>query len=145
MPKVTIHNSAELGALTSVLASKNEYPLNISYSTAGNRTISQNKLQHSVYAELSRYLIAKGRTDCTAKWMKQMLKNKFLGWVSESFTDISTGEKFTKEVLRHTADLDKGEAGHYTTQIIEWAESIGCQIKIPANSCHMKFLEQQNG
>lgn len=144
MPKVVIHNSGELGALISGLAQANTYPINISYSTAGNRSLSQNALQHCIYAELSRYLIAKGRADCTAKWIKQMLKNKFLGWVSESFTDISTGEKFTKEVLRHTADLDKGEAGHYTTQIIEWAESIGCQIKIPANSEYMKFLEAQN-
>jgi len=89
--------------------------------------------------------MAKGRTDCTAKWIKQMLKNKFLGWRDESFTDISTGEKFTREVLRSTADLDKGDACHYTTQLLEWADSIGCQIKIPADSQYMKYMDEQNG
>jgi len=42
MPKVIIHNSAELGALISGLAQKDEYPLNISYSTQGKRSLPAN-------------------------------------------------------------------------------------------------------
>lgn len=144
MPKVTLHNMLETVAFIASIDKAGEFPVNMNYTIGTKRSLSQNALQHCIYAELSRYLISKGRTDCTAAWIKQMLKNKFLGWVTEEFTDITTGEKFTKDVLRHTADLTKGESCHYTTQIIEWSESIGCSIKIPADSEYMKYLEQQN-
>ena len=145
MAKALITNEGELIALFIGLSRSNEYPLNITHSKLGNRSLSQNALQHSIYGEISKYLISKGRSDCNAKWIKDMLKSKFLGWIEESFTDIVTGEKFTKEVMRKTSDLDSGEAYHYTTQIIDWAESIGCTIKIPANSVYMKLMDEQNG
>lgn len=144
MPKTFITNKGELTALFSGLAQSNEYPLNITYSKVGVRSLSQNALMHSVYGEISKYLIKKGRTDCSAEWVKDALKSKFLGWEIKSFVDVVTGDKFEKEMMRKTSELDKGEAYHYTTQIIDWAESIGCDIKIPAHSVHMKIYEEMN-
>jgi len=54
MPKVTIYNSAELGALISGLAQKGEYPLTISYST-GKRSLSANAVQHVFYKIIADY------------------------------------------------------------------------------------------
>ncbi|RJP48745.1 MAG: hypothetical protein C4586_08485 [Anaerolineaceae bacterium] len=109
-----------------------------------HRSLSQNAFQHVIYQEISKYLINKGRTDCSPEWVKDMLKNKFLGWVQREFTDVVTGKKTVHEVLRPTAALDVGEAYQYTTEILDWAQSIGCDIKIPANSEYMKLREAQN-
>lgn len=108
------------------------------------RSLSQNAFQHVIYDEISAYLISRGRTDCTRKWVKDMLKNKFLGWEEKEFVDIKTGERIVKEVLRSTSDLDVGDAVHYTDQIIAWANDIGCRIKIPSNSDYMKYKEAQD-
>ena len=143
--KIVIHNSSEFLAFASGLAQSNEWPLTIDYKTGVSRSISQNALSHSVYSEISRYLISKGRADCSSAWIKKMLKNKLLGWEVDSFTDIVTGEKTEREVLRHTSQLTKGEMMDYLTQIIEWAESIGCEIRIPVNSEYMKLMDSQNG
>lgn len=109
-----------------------------------SRSLSQNAFQHVIYDEISTFLIRKGRPDCTPEWCKKMLKNRFLGWIDEEFTDVITGEKTMRAVLRPTAGLDVGEAVHYTDQIIEWAYSIGCEIKIPANSEYVQYKEAQN-
>ncbi len=108
------------------------------------RSLDQNAFQHVIYGELSTYLITKGRTDCTPDWVRNALKNKFLGWEPREFTDIVTGEKRGREVLRSTAALDKGEACHYITQIIEWASSIGYEVKIPAKCEYRDMLNKQN-
>lgn len=143
MPKALITSKGELIALFSGLSQSNEYPLNITYSKHGKRSLSQNALQHSIYGEISRYLISKGRTDWSADKVKLSLKSKFLGWDIEEVTDILTGEITSKEILRKSSDLDKGESYHYTTQIIEWAESIGCEIRIPVTSEYYRLREEQ--
>jgi hypothetical protein len=97
-----------------------------------SRSLSQNSFQHAIYEDISRYLITRGRTDCTPEWVKDAVKNKFLGWVDKEYVDIITGARTTRQVLRSTKDLDVGEAVHYTDQLLEWASSIGCEIKIPA-------------
>lgn len=110
------------------------------------RSLSQNALQHSIYAEISKYLKLKGEKYeyCSDKWVKAMLKNQFLGWELREFTDLVTGEVTTREELRETSKLDKGEACHYTTQILAWADSIGCQIKIPAKCEYRDVMDEQN-
>lgn len=109
------------------------------------RSLDQNAFQHVIYTEISKYLISKGRTDWTPKYTKRNLKNKFLGWELEEYVDIETGEKTSREALRSTAALDKGDAYLFTTAILEWAESIGCEIKIPSDSEYMKQREEQLG
>jgi len=108
------------------------------------RSLSQNALQHVIYGDISKYLVANGRDKWTPEYTKKQLKNKFLGWIDEEYIDIETGECTIKSVLRGSSSLDKGEAYHYTTQIIEWAESIGCEIRIPAKCEYRDLQEQQN-
>jgi hypothetical protein len=142
--KQVIYNSAEFLAFASGLAQSDDWPITLTYTHGFKRSISQNALSHSMYSEISRYLILKGRTDCSPAWIKKALKSKFLGWMSEVYVDIVTGEKTEREVLRHTSDLDSGEMCHYLTQCLAWACDIGCDIRIPANSVYMKLMEQQN-
>jgi hypothetical protein len=108
------------------------------------RSISQNSLQHVIYSDISKYLISKGRIEWTEKKVKESLKSKFLGWEQREIIDVVTGEITVKEMLRESSKLDVGEAFHYTTQIIEWAESIGCEIKIPAKCEYREIMERQN-
>ena len=109
-----------------------------------NRSLSQNALQHVIYETVSKYLISKGRVEWTEEKVKQSLKSKFLGWEQTEFVDVVTGEITVKETLMETSKLDVGEAFHYTTQIIEWSESIGCEIKIPAKCEYRELMEMQN-
>lgn len=108
------------------------------------RSISQNSLQHVIYSDISKYLISKGRIEWTEKKVKESLKSKFLGWEQREIIDVVTGEITVKEMLKESSKLDVGEAFHYTTQIIEWAESIGCEIKIPAKCEYREIMERQN-
>lgn len=123
---------------------ENIKPLKFRITSMGNRTLSQNAFQHVCYQEISDYLISKGRKDCNPEWVKQMLKNSFLGWRSESFTDVKTGQVMQRDVLVKTSSLDKGEALEYTQNIINWAQDIGLMIKIPENSDHMMHMRAQN-
>lgn len=108
------------------------------------RSLSQNALQHVLYSDISKYLIANGRTEWTPEKVKESLKSKYLGWIDKEFTDVETGEVVTRSVLRPTSKLDKGEACHYTTQIIDWAESIGCEVRIPAKCEYREMMERQD-
>lgn len=108
------------------------------------RSLSQNAFQHVIYEEISKYLVSKGRKDWTPGFTKENMKNTFLGWVDEEFTNMQTGEIVTKSVLRSTSKLDLGEAYNYTTQILDWANSIGCFIKIPESSEYYQLMQDQN-
>lgn len=107
------------------------------------RSLSQNAFQHVIYDEVSKYLIRHGRKDWTPEYTKIQLKNKFLGWERREFVDVMTGEITVREVLRSTAGLDTGQAYHYTTQLLEWAEWIGCPVRIPAVCEYRTLMEQQ--
>ncbi len=143
--KIVIRNQSELLALLSGLSMKDSYPIKVNYSFGETRSLSQNALSHVIYSEISKYLINKGRADCSPDWIKKMLKSKFLGWKDETYTDILTGAKTTREVLLHTSGLTSGEMLHYLTQVIEWAESIGVEIRIPADSTYRQLMDKQNG
>lgn len=119
-------------------------PLKVVVKNYGKRSLSQNALMHVVFTEVSDYLIAKGRTDWTPEFVKEQLKNKFLGWEEKEFIDVKTGEKTTRSVLVKTSTLDKGDAYQFTTEILDWAESIGCHIKIPANCEYMDLRREQS-
>jgi len=107
------------------------------------RSLSQNAFQHVIYEEISQYLISRGRKDCSPEWVKDMLKNKFLGWVDKEFVDIKTGEITIHQVLRSTKGLDIGEANHYIDQILAWSADIGCDIKIPTMCDYRHYKEAQ--
>lgn len=119
-------------------------PLKVVIKQAGKRSLSQNAFSHAIYQDVSKYLIQRGREDCTPEWVKQMLKNTFLGWEEIEIVNVVTGERVIRQELRHTSKLSKGEMMNYITQLLDWAESIGCQIKIPVNSDYFKYMESMN-
>lgn len=120
-------------------------PLKFKITQSGKRSLSQNAFSHLIYSKISDYLIHKGRKDWTPHFVKENLKNKFIGWCEQEFIDVKTGEKKSHMVLRKTSKLDKGEFQVYLTQILDWAESIGCRIEIPEDSEYMKNEREQNG
>lgn len=134
----------ELAAFLTSMMPKNGWRIKFT-EWRDSRTLSQNAFQHAIYTDISRYLISRGRTEYTPEFVKMMLKNKFLGWTEFEFVDVVTGERTKRQILRSTAGLDKGEAQRFTEQILEWSESIGCHINIPANSEYMKYREAQCG
>ena len=109
-----------------------------------SRSLSMNALQHVVYGEISKYLISKGRVDWCENKTKREMKNSFLGWITEEYTDLKTGEVTVKEVLRSTSGLDQGDGCQYTTQVLDFAQTIGCEIKIPSKCDYRELMERQN-
>ncbi len=109
-----------------------------------SRSLSQNAFQHVIYSEISKYLIKKGRTDWSDAKVKFEMKSNFLGWVNTECTNVSTGEVTTRQVLKSTSGLDAGEACDYITKLLDFANNIGCFIRIPANSDYQKYIDQQN-
>lgn len=119
-------------------------PLKVRITNSGKRSLPQNDYQHVLYSEISKYLVVKGRNEWTPGFVKKNLKNKFLGWQTETFVDVKTGERRDIWTLKSSSKLDKGEAMNYITQILDWAESIGCHIRIPEDSEYMKLMQSQN-
>ena len=108
------------------------------------RSLSQNAFQHVIYDDISKYLISKGRKDWTPEYTKENMKNNFLGWEQKGFINVSTGEITTSMVLKETSKLDVGESCDYTTKLLDFAQSIGCTIKIPAVCDYRDYLNKQN-
>lgn len=108
------------------------------------RSLSQNAFQHVIYDDISKYLISKGRKDWCPKYTKRNMKNNFLGWERTEYTDVKTGEITTREELISTSGLDVGVACDYITKILDFAQSIGCNIKIPASCDYRDYLNKQN-
>ena len=101
-----------------------------------------NAFQHVIYQTISTFLISHGKVECTPEWVKRALKNKYLGWTKEEFIDFD-GVVTVHEVLRHTSELDSGEAYHFTSQLLGFSDSIGCEIKIPARCEYREMADSQ--
>ena len=108
------------------------------------RSLSQNAFQHVIYDDISKYLISKGRKDWTEKKVKFEMKNNFLGWEETECTNVYTGEITVKETLISTSGLDVGVACDYITKLLDFAQSIGCNIKIPAVCDYRDYLNKQD-
>jgi len=108
------------------------------------RSLSQNAFQHVIYDDISKYLISKGRKDWGPKFTKKNMKNNFLGWELTEYTDVKTGEVTTREELISTSGLDVGVACDYITKLLDFAQSIGCDIKIPAHCDYRDYLNKQD-
>ena len=108
------------------------------------RSLSQNAFQHVIYDDISKYLISKGRKDWCPKFTKKNMKNNFLGWEKTEYTDVKTGEITIREELISTSNLDVGVACDYITKLLDFAQSIGCNIKIPAVCDYRDYLNQQD-
>ena len=143
--KITLSNAAHIcSELISIARSSNKVYRVTVCEWRERRSLDQNAFQHVIYKEISDYLISKGRKGCSPGWVKRMLKNHFLGWEQVEFVCIKTGEVTKREQLKSTRLLDVGESMHYTTQILDWACSIGCEIKIPERCEYRKLINSQN-
>ena len=143
--KLTLSSAVYVtGELINVARSSNKTYRVVVSEWREKRSLKLNAFQHVIYDGVSDYLVSKGRQHCTPAWVKDALKNQFLGWIETEFTVLKTGEITRREVLRSTKDLDVGESCHYTTQILDWAQSIGCSIKIPAKCEYRDILNKQN-
>ena len=59
-------------------------------------------------------------------------------------SDIDTGEILIKSTLVETSKLDVGDSFNYTTNLLDWAEQIGCYIEIPLCCEYRELMERQN-
>ncbi|AXU94222.1 hypothetical protein CI789_02655 [Erwinia persicina] len=107
------------------------------------RSIPQNSLQHMWYAELSAYLIKRGKSFASPEWVKEAMKNTFLGYEAREMVNVKTGERTQVQTLRHTADLDTGDMHHYLTQVEQWAMNIGCRLTVPNDSEYNQLRQKQ--
>ncbi|MBD2798328.1 recombination protein NinB [Xenorhabdus sp. 18] len=107
------------------------------------RSLSQNALSHVWYKQISDYLIANNRDWCSESWVKDNLKATYLGFEDVEYTDFITGEVITKQELRRTSELDKGDMHYYMSQVEAWAAQFGLILKTPADSEYMKLKQEQ--
>ncbi|MEY8768999.1 YbcN family protein [Erwinia sp. ACCC 02193] len=107
------------------------------------RSIPQNSLQHMWYAELSAYLIRRGKPFASPAWVKDAMKHTYLGYEERVMVDVVTGGRTQVQTLRHTADLDTGDMHHYLTQVEAWALNVGCRLTVPADSEYNQLRKRQ--
>lgn len=108
------------------------------------RSIPQNSLQHMWYAELSAYLIKRGKAFATPDWVKDAMKHTYLGYETREMVDVITGDRTQIQTLRHTSNLDTADMHHYLTQVEGWALNVGCRLTTPADSEYQKLKDKQN-
>lgn len=108
------------------------------------RSIPQNSLQHMWYAELSAYLIKRGKAFATPEWVKDAMKHTYLGYEAREMVDVTTGDKTQIQTLRHTSSLDTADMHYYLTQVEGWALNVGCRLTIPRDSEYQKLKDKQN-
>ncbi|WLS77374.1 YbcN family protein [Erwinia pyri] len=107
------------------------------------RSIPQNSLQHMWYAELSAYLIKRGKPFASPEWVKDAMKHTYLGYEAREMVDVVTGERTQIQTLRHTSCLDTGDMHYYLTQVEGWALNVGCRLTIPADSEYNQLRQKQ--
>nr|WP_052447781.1 YbcN family protein [Serratia symbiotica]CDS57799.1 hypothetical protein; DLP12 prophage [Serratia symbiotica] len=145
MQDFCLHKST-LGQFThylfELISSGKRYRVKIS-EWRDKRSLPQNSLQHMWYAELSAYLIKRGKSFASPEWVKDAMKHTYLGYEEREMVDVVTGEKTVMLSLRHTADLDTGEMHFYLTRVEGWALNIGCRLTVPADSEYNQLKNKQ--
>lgn len=106
------------------------------------RSLSQNSLSHMWYAEISEYLIRRGKSFATPEWVKDALKHTYLGYETKERVDVVSGEITIVQSLRHTSDLDTGDMYIFLCKVEAWAMDIGCHLTIP-QSCEYQLLRDK--
>lgn len=145
MQDFCLHKST-LGQFTKsifeLISSGKRYRVKIS-EWRDKRSLPQNSLQHMWYAELSAYLIKRGKSFASPEWVKDAMKHTYLGYEEREMVDVATGEKTVILSLRHTADLDTGEMHFYLNQVEGWALNNGCRLTVPADSEYNQLKNKQ--
>jgi len=109
------------------------------------RTLSQNAMFHAWMAELSRFLIRHGRSQCSPEWCKDAMKFTFLGFEEKTFVDVETGAQIVRESLRHTSKLRTGEMFSFMTKVQGWCLDIGCFLTVSEQSEYFNNMRKQEG
>jgi len=120
-------------------------PVSVQLKSHTKRSVSQNALSHKWFGELSRWLISKGKDFATPEWVKAALKSTFLGYVDVVDTDVVTGNKTTRQELRHTSSLDTGEMKLFMDMVYHWALDRGIMLTIPEGCEYQKLTKQEDG
>ncbi|EJJ7183597.1 YbcN family protein [Salmonella enterica] len=107
------------------------------------RSLSQNSLSHLWYAEISEYLIRRGKSFDAKEWVKDALKHTYLGYETKERVDVVSGEITTVQSLRHTSDLDTGDMYIFLCKVEAWAMDIGCHLIIPSDSQYQLLRDKQ--
>lgn len=145
MQDFCLHKST-LGQFTKLIfdlvSSDKKYRIKFS-AWRDQRSIPQNSLQHMWYAELSAYLIKRGKPFASPEWVKDAMKHTYLGYENREMVDVVTGERTQIQTLRHTSGLDTGDMHHYLTQVEGWALNVGCRLTIPADSEYNQLRQKQ--
>lgn len=146
MTTVTVIDGRDIQQLSQQLAVMvADGPVQVKLSGKKARSLSQNSLQHLWYAEISRWLISKGRDFATPEWCKSAMKHTFLGYVDVFDTDVITGISTRRDELRHTSSLDVGEMKLYLDLVFHWAMEKGLLLTIPEGCEYQKLGLQENG
>lgn len=145
MQDFCLHKST-LGQFTKLIfdlvSSDKKYRIKFS-AWRDQRSIPQNSLQHMWYAELSAYLIKRGKPFASPEWVKDAMKHTYLGYETREMVDVVTGKRTQIQTLRQTSGLDTGDMHHYLTQVEGWALNVGCRLTIPADSEYNQLRQKQ--
>jgi len=129
--------------LTKLLKNNNKpYRVNV-VEWREKRSLSQNAIFHAWVAELSKYLISKGRKDATEEFCKELLKHTFLGYEEVERVNALTGERTIISSLKHTSKLDVGDMTYFMVQCYSWCIDIGLMLPIPEGSEYYKLMNEQ--
>jgi len=109
------------------------------------RSLSQNALFHVWMRQLSEFLIARGRPNCSPDWCKDAMKFTFLGFEETEFVDVKTGARIVRETLKHTSKLKTGDMFNFMTNVQAWCLDIGCFLNIPESSEFFVNMKKQDG
>lgn len=108
-----------------------------------SRSLNQNRLSHMWYGEISEWLIRRGKTFASPRWVKDAMKHTYLGYEDVEHTDVVTGAKTTVQQLRHTSELKTGEMYDFLCKVEAWAMTLGILLTIPQNCEFMQNRERQ--
>lgn len=142
--KALVKDELQLLALMHDIAKTGDFPLEISAKKASRRTIPMNSTLHMWFGELSKFLVSKGRKDCTPEFCKDLMKFTFLGCEEVERINAVTGERVKMQKLRSTTDLDKGEYLYFMEQVNQWCADKGCLLTMPIKSEYRELIERQN-
>lgn len=108
------------------------------------RSLSQNKLSHVWYADISKELVRRGRDECTPPFVKDLMKNSILGTYEREVPDAYGGQPSIVKELVHTSTLPEGEMHFYLCRVQAWAlDYLGLLLSADSESEFMNIKKEQ--
>ena len=118
----------------------------ISYNDG--RSTGQNALFHRWCREIAKHFVDGGKshfstgTEINETSMKKNLKTTYLGFEINEYVDLKTGEVTTKEELKHTSGLDKGDMTAFLMLVDAFCVEYGIYISKPEDSEYIQILKE---